>query len=116
MSASNLNHYFSGHPAVFSFWATLPLDNITLNPANKTIDQSLSDFQAGIGAAAHATLDAEQFISGTRTVLVDTVVTVQGSGDDVIAALEVHEILSKIPDIMDNAMSKWIGNMACIFA
>ena len=31
-----------------------------------------------------------------------------------IAALEVHELLSRIHDIMDNAVSKWVTNMACI--
>ena len=36
---------FSSHPAVFGFQASLPLDNITLNPANKRINQRLSDFQ-----------------------------------------------------------------------
>ena len=46
-------------------WASPPLDNITLNPANKKTDYSLSDFQTGIGATAHATLDTEHLISCT---------------------------------------------------
>ena len=33
-----------------------------MNHANKMTGQSLSDFQTGIGAAAHATLDIEQLI------------------------------------------------------
>ena len=57
MSASKLIHYFSNHPTAFGFWASTLLDNITLNSANRKADQSLTDFQIGVGAAAHATLD-----------------------------------------------------------
>ena len=55
--ASKLICYFSSHPAAFGFWASTPPDNITLNSANRKADQSLSDFQTGVGATAHATLD-----------------------------------------------------------
>ena len=37
MSASKLIHYFFGYPAEFGIWASLPSDNITLNPANKRV-------------------------------------------------------------------------------
>ena len=73
MSASKLIHYFSSHPAAFGFQASLPSDSITLNPASKSTGQSLSYFQPGIGAAAHATLDKEQLISHTRSTLLDTI-------------------------------------------
>ena len=43
MSASKLIHYFSSHPAAFGFWASIPPDNISLNFANRKVDQSLSD-------------------------------------------------------------------------
>ena len=56
MSASKLVHYFSSHPAAFGFQASTPPDNISLNSANRKADQSLSDFQTGVGTAAHATL------------------------------------------------------------
>ena len=72
ISASKLICSFSSHAAAFGFWASLPPDNITLNPANKKTDQNLSDFQTGTDAAAHATLDIEQVISHTRAALVDT--------------------------------------------
>ena len=55
MSASELIHYFSGNPAAFGLCASLPPDNITLNPANKMIDQSLSNFQTGLVVASHVT-------------------------------------------------------------
>ena len=64
--------YFSSHPAAFGLWASTPPDNITLNSANRKADQSLSDFQTGVGATAHATLDMEQLISHLRIALVDT--------------------------------------------
>ena len=63
MSASKLIHYISSHPAAFRFQSSTPLDNITLSSANRKADQSLSDLQTGVGAAAHATLDTEQLIS-----------------------------------------------------
>ena len=44
MSTSKLICYFSSHPAAFGFWASTPLDNISLNSANTKVDQSLSDF------------------------------------------------------------------------
>ena len=68
--------YFS-HPAAFGFQASLPPDNITLNLASKKTDQSLSDFQTDIGAAAHTTL--EQLISHTRGTLVDIIASLQDS-------------------------------------
>ena len=73
MSPSKLIHYISSHSAAFGFWASSPPDIITLNPANKRIDQSLSDIQTGIGGAVHGTLDTEQLICHTRTTLVDTI-------------------------------------------
>ena len=76
MSASKLIYYFSSHLVAFGFQASLPPDNISLNVVNKKTDQSLSYFQTNIGAAAHATLDAEQFFSHTRAALVDTAASV----------------------------------------
>ena len=96
MSASQLIHYFSSHPAAFGFQAFTPPDNITLNSANRKADQSLSDFQTGVCAAAHATLDMEQLISHLWVALVDT--------------------LSSLPkaEILDKAVSKQVGNSAHI--
>ena len=65
--------YFSSHLAVFGFQASSVPHNIPPNPANKKNDQSLSDFQTGIGAAAHATLNTEGLISDTRATIVETV-------------------------------------------
>ena len=110
MSASKLVHYFSGHPAAFGFWGSLPPNNITLNPANKRTDQAISDFQTGIGTAAYATLDTEQLISHIRTTLVDTTASLPGSNSGINTASEVHELLIKIHDILDSAMSKQVCN------
>ena len=73
---------------------------------------SLFDFQAGIGTAA--TLDMEQLISYTRASLVDTVASLQNSDRGVISVSKVHEPLTKTHDIMDSAVSKWVGNTDCI--
>ena len=98
--------YFSSHPAAFGFWASTPPDNITLNSANRKADQSLSDFQTGVGAAAYATLDTEQLICHFRVALVDTLSSLPDAEGGVIPVSEVHELLLKVHDILDKAVSK----------
>ena len=63
ISASKLLHYFSSHPAAFGFRAFSPLENISLNTANKKMDQILSDFKTDSGADGNA-------ISHNRPVVV----------------------------------------------
>ena len=84
--------------------------------AKKKTNQSLSGSQTGIGAGAHATFDTEQLISHTRTSHVDTIALLQGSDGGVIPVSEVHELLSKIHDVIDNSMSKQMANTAHISA
>ena len=116
MSASKLIHYFSSHPAAFGFQASTPPDNISLNSANRKVDQSLSDFQTGLGATAHATLDTEQLISHLQVALVDTFSSLPKAEGDVIPVSEVHELLLQIHGILYKAVSKQVGNSACILA
>ena len=104
LSASKLIHYFSSNPAAFEFQSSLPPDNITSNPANRKADQSLSKFQTGIGAAAHATLDMVWPISHIKVTPVDTISSLQDSEGGVILVSEVCELLTKIHDILDNAV------------
>ena len=106
MSTSYLIHYFSSHPASFGFQASIPPDNITLNSANRKADQSLSDFQTGVGTAAHATLDTEQLICHLRVVLIDTLSSLPDAEGGVIPVSEVHDLLLKVHDILDKAFSK----------
>ena len=94
VSASKLIHYFYSHPATFGFQASTPPDNISLNSANRKVHQSLSDFQTGIGAAAHATLDTEQLISHFQVALVDTLSSLPEAEGDVIPVSEVGGITS----------------------
>ena len=106
MSTSKLIHYFSSHPTAFGFWASTPSDNISLNSANRKVDQSLSDFQAGLGATTHATLDTEQLISHLQVALVDTLSSLPEAERDVIPVSEVCELLLWIHGILDKAVSK----------
>ena len=71
---------------------------------------SLPEFHTGIDAAAHATLNMEQLISCIRVALVDTIFSLPDSEGGVIPVSEVHELLIKVHDIPDNAVSKQIGN------
>ena len=105
-SAPTLICYFFSHPAAFGFQSTTPPDNITLTPANREADQSLSNFQTGIVAAAHATLDTEQLISYLRVALADTLTSLPDSEGGVIPVTKVHELLLKVGEILDNAVSK----------
>ena len=116
MPASKLRRYFFSHPAAFGFQSCTPPDNITFTPANRKADQSLTEFQTGISAAAHATLYMEQLISHLRVALVDTVSSLLDSEGGVIPVSEVHELLIKIHDILDNAVSKWVCNSVHILA
>ena len=75
-----------------------------------------SDFQTGIGAAAHVTLDTEQLISDAIAALVDTNVSVQGSDCGLIAFSGVLVLLIKIHDILYSAMYKQVGIMAHVLA
>ena len=87
-----------------------------MNPANKKTDQSLSDFQIGIGVATYAILDMEHLISHNRTDLMDTIISLQDCNGGVIPVAEVHKILTKIHDILDYAISRLIWNTAHILA
>ena len=59
MSASKLIKYFSSHPPAFGLWSSTQTDNITLNLVNRKVNQSLSEFQTAIGAAAHVPLNRQ---------------------------------------------------------
>ena len=108
MLASKLICYFSSHCVAFGFWASTPPDNITLNSANRKADQSLSYFQTGVDAAAHATLDTEQLISHLQVALVDTLSSLPKAEGDVIPVSEVWELLLRIHDILGKAFSKQV--------
>ena len=114
MSPSKLIHYFSSHPVAFGIQASSLSHNITLNPVNKKTDHSLS-FQAGIGAAAHATLDTECLILIPELHLLIPL-TLQDSDGGMNQVSEVHKLLTKIHDILDNVVSKCIHNTAHILA
>ena len=55
-------------------------------------------------------------ISHTRTGLVDTIAFLDSSAGGMIAMSGEHELLTKIHDILDNSVSKWVINMAHILA
>ena len=74
----------------------------------------VSNFQTGIGTSADVTLDMEQFISCIRVSLVDNISYLQDPEGGVISVSEVHELLANIHDILDNSVSKRVGNTALI--
>ena len=94
VSDSKLICYFSSHLAAFGFQSTPPPDNITLHPANRKADQSLSEFQTSTGAAVHATFSMEQLISHVRAAFVDTISFLQISEGGAISVSELHELFT----------------------
>ena len=106
LATSKLIHYFSSYPATFGFWTSTLPDNISLNSANRKADQSLLDFQTGVGTTAHATLDTEQLVSHLQVALVDTLSSLPEAEGNVIPVSELHELLLWIHDILDKAVSK----------
>ena len=108
MSALKLIYHFFSHSAAFGFWSSSLPDNVTLTPANRKADQRLSEFQAGIGAAAHASLNMEQLISCPKVALVDTASYLLDSEGGVTPVSKVQELLTKVHDILDNTASKWL--------
>ena len=102
------------HPAAIGFWSSTPPDNITLTPANRKADQSLSEFQTGTGAAALGILNMEQLISYLRVALVDAISSLLDSEGAVIPVSEVYGLVIKVHDILDNAVFKQVGNSAHI--
>ena len=107
MSSSELIHYISGHPAAFGFEASLPHDKSTLDPASKMTDPESCRLSL---VCQLLPLKIEQLISHTRTALVDSIDSLQGFHDGMIAASEVYELLSNIHDILDNVVSTQVGN------
>ena len=55
-------------------------------------------------------LATEQLISHIRVTLADTISSVPDSDGGVIPVSEVFELLIKVHDILDNAVSKWVCN------
>ena len=102
MPASKLICYFPSHPTAFGFQSARPPDNIIMSSANRKADQSLSEFQTGIGA--HATLNMHQLISHHRVAIVDTISSLPGSEEGVILVSEVCQTLIKVHEILDIAL------------
>ena len=59
-------------------------------------------------------LFTQSSLFSTMTVLVNTIASLQGLLDGVIAASEVHELPTKTHNILDNAVSEQVGNTAQI--
>ena len=104
MLASKLICYFSSHHAAFGFLSSTPPYNITLTPAKRKADQSVLEFQTGIGAVSHATLNMVHLISHLRVTLVDTLSSLPDS-EGVIPVSEILELHIKVHDMV-NALSK----------
>ena len=86
-------------------------DNITLTPAKRKADQSvrMSDWHRCCWSCY---LNMEQLISHFWVVLADTISSLPEFKGRIIHVSGVHELLIKTHEILDNAVSKWVGNSA----
>ena len=50
----------------------------------------------------------------SRAALVDTILSLQDFEGRVISVSEVYELPTEIHDLIDNVVSKWVGNTTCI--
>ena len=103
MSASKLIHYFSSQPAAFGFQASTPPDNISLNSANRKVDQI---FRTVLVPLHMLLLTQSNLFLVSRIALVDTLSSLPEAEGDVIPVSEVHELLLQIHGILDKAVSK----------
>ena len=105
LSTSKLIH-FSSHPAVFGFWASFLPDDITLNPANKKIDQSFW-FSHWLWwcCSCYFRHRAAYFLYQTCSCWYSYL---SSRYSWVIAASEVHKLLTRFHDILDTAKSKQV--------
>ena len=87
-----------------------------MNAANKKTDQSLLDFKTGISAAVHATTVIDQLMSYMWNAIMDSFTSFQDSDRIVIPILETHDLQSNIHDLLDKAVSNWVGNTVHILA
>ena len=118
MSTYKLINYFSHHPVAFGVPGVLtPLHNIMMNTTNKKTNKSISDFQTGTDAAAHANFDVEQFSFHTRTLLVDSVASLQVL---IQRSFQFQKYLNyltvRLHDILENGVSKWLDSTLCCSA
>ena len=114
MSVSKLICYFSSYPAAFGFWSSTPLDNITLTSANRNADHSIgiSDWYQCCCSCSSRSTCSSSFLASEVPLLI--LFPVPNSEGGVIPVSEVHQLLIKVHNMLDNALSKWVGNSAHI--
>ena len=84
--------------------------------AKTKTDQSLSDFQTGIGAAAYAILDTEQLILCTKLHSLSLLPSYSILIERLFQLQNFTNYLIKIHDILNNVVSNQVGNTSCILA
>ena len=75
-----------------------------MNPVNRKADESLSEFQRALVQLLMPFSVQSSSISYIRVSHVDTISSLYDSEKGVISFSEVHELLTKIHDILDSAM------------
>ena len=117
ISASKLIKHFSNHPAAFGF--SLQHYQIT-SPWILKIGRLFRVFLkfrlALVWLLKPLSIWINSFLTPGRVAPVNTISFLCDSEGKMISVSEVHELLTKIYDILDNAVSKQVGNTASFLA
>ena len=97
-------------------FSSTPLYNIVLNDFNKKADQSPLNLPTSIGASSHSTLEMEKLMSHMKIAIMDVITILWDSDEEVVPDSEIHDLLCKIHDILDKAVSMHVYNAAQILA
>ena len=86
----------------------------TMNLANKTIDHNLSNFRLELGWLLMQLWIKRCLFLKQELCLFMPITSLQISAREVIPISKVHELLTKIHDILDSDVCKWVGKAAHI--
>ena len=118
VSIQNDSLFFKPSLQPFRFWSSTPLANITLTSANRKADQSHIRICRLVLVLLLMPLltTLSNLLSHLRVALVDTLSSLPDSEGGIIPVSEVRELLLKVHNILDNAVSKQVGNSTHILA
>ena len=115
-SASKLICYFSSHPAAFGFWASTPPDNISLEFCQQESSSVSQIFRLVLGPLLMVLLTQSNSFLASGLPLLILFPHCPRLREMLYLCLKCGELILRIHDILDKAISKWVGNSACILA
>ena len=116
VSASKLVKYFTSANQAFGFRAPSAPDGLSLDKSKKAEETKLSEFQTMLGAAAHASVEAEQLVSRLCRSISNLDSILDGPPGQTVETAEVRLRLAEVKEVLDASVSHRIGNTVRILA